>query len=70
MGPFTDRTYGSQVRQVGSWHDDEAWFVWTGYPWFRRSELASDGVGAGVFSYNPSNGEAYGHVSFRVVLSV
>ena len=21
MGPFTDRTYGSQVRQVGSWYE-------------------------------------------------
>ena len=70
MGPFTDRRYGSQTRHVGSWHDDEAWFVYPGWPWFVRGYHFSVGSGAGVFTFGAAYGSAYDGVSFRVVLSV
>ena len=70
MGPFTDRAYGSPVRQVGSWHDDEAWFVNSWEPWFNRGGMFSMGHGAGVFTFVHDSGSANSHGSFRVVLSV
>jgi len=36
IGPFTSRTYGSIVRDVGSWYEDEGWFVWSRDSWFVR----------------------------------
>ena len=70
MGPFTDRAYGSPVRQVGSWHDDEAWFVWSDYPWFIRGGNHLHGSGSGVFTFHSDFGRVYYDVTFRVVLSV
>ena len=70
MGPFTDRTYGSQTRQVGSWHNDEAWFVLSYWPWFLRGGVFTYGSGAGVFDFGPYAGSVYVWSSFRVVLSV
>ena len=70
MGPFTDRRYGSQTIQVGSWHDDEAWFVGSGNPWFLRSGSHTYGSTAGVFGFDDDYGSGLSWVSFRVVLSV
>ena len=70
MGPFADRAYGSPVRQVSSWHDDEAWFVCSDRPWFLRGYHFTFGSGAGVFAFVPDGGSSYTDVSFRVVLLV
>ncbi|MCI8669582.1 MAG: hypothetical protein HFI34_08705 [Lachnospiraceae bacterium] len=70
MGPFTDRTYGSQVRQVGSWHDDEAWFVWSWYPWFYRGARFDHGSNGGVLAFGNMYGSSLLGRSFRIVLSV
>ena len=70
MGPFTDRTYGSPVRQVGSWHDDEAWFVWSWYPWFYRGARFDHGSNGGVLAFGNMYGSSLLGRSFRIVLSV
>ena len=70
MGPFTDRRYGSQVRQVGSWHADEAWFVFSAAPWFARGGDHYNGSNTGVFTSRNYGGHAGSNLSFRVVLSV
>ena len=64
---ITDRAYGSPVRQVGSWHDDEAWFVNSWEPWFNRGGMFSMGHGAGVFTFVRDAGSAWLNDGFRVV---
>ena len=69
MGPFTDKIYGLQTRQIGSWYDDEGWFVWSSAPWFLRSGDHTIGSDAGMFAFNNNDGRASNDYSFRVVLS-
>ncbi len=69
MGPFQTMKYGTQTRQVGSWYNDESWFVDSVDPWFSRSGHCSYGTGAGVFDFNYTSGNAYDIVSFRLVLA-
>ena len=70
MGPFTTKTYGTQNRQIGSWYDDEAWFVHSWNPWFLRGANYADGTGTGVFAFYRNYGSANVNGSFRVVLSI
>ena len=69
MGPFASATYLTQTRQISSWYADEAWFVWSSYPWFARGGGHTFGLDAGVFAFRAEYGRVYGHVSFRVVLT-
>ena len=62
--------YGSQKRQIGSWHGDEGWFVNSWAPWFIRGGLFAMGTGAGIFSYAHEHGPAGHHCGFRIVLSI
>jgi len=70
MGPFMTKTYGTKNRQIGSWYDDEAWFLHSGWPWFFRGGLFTMGLGAGVFGFLPHEGHANSDVGFRIVLSL
>ena len=69
MGPFTTRVYGSQTRQVGSWHDDEAWFNVSEAPWFIRGTDLTHGLSAGIFDFHPDHGSVRSWISFRLVLT-
>ena len=64
MGPFATATYGTQKRQIGSWYADEAWFVFSFWPWFNRGYDFYVGMGAGVFSFGLTYGAIYSTVSF------
>ena len=65
MGPFTTKTYGTQNRQIGSWYDDEAWFVFSGLPWFARGSAMFRGIDTGVFASVRDHGNVYNWISFR-----
>ena len=69
MGPFTTKTYGTQNRQIGSWYDDEAWFVYSEKPWFLRGDDCYVGSGTGVFAFYRGYGSVGVAGSFRVVLT-
>ncbi len=70
MGPFTNATYGTQVRQIGSWHQDEAQFVYTTEPWFIRGHEFLGGACVGVFAIAHSYGSVNPYIGFRVVLAI
>ena len=70
MGPFSNATYGTQVRQIGSWYQDEAWFVYIGNPWFGRGHVFSGGSGAGEFAFDRYHGSMLSWAGFRVVLAL
>ena len=69
MGPFSNTKYQNQTRQIGSWYDDEAWFVHFGWPWFFRGGLFTMGKSSGVFGFLPHEGHANSDVGFRIVLA-
>ncbi len=51
MGPFTQVKYDNiNIRPIGSWFADEAWFVDSTSPWFARGGGYYDGLGAGFFA--------------------
>ena len=70
MGPFANATYGTQVRQIGSWYQDEAWFVYTTEPWFIRGHEFLGGACVGVFALSRSLGSMNSWAGFRVVLAL
>ena len=47
---------------------DQANFVLSSEPWFIRGAAYSDGLNAGVFTFNNEYGRIGGNHSFRVVL--
>ncbi len=63
--PKSDGSYN--LRRVGSYNSDDAFFVYSYYPWFRRGGNFADGTDAGLAAFNNSNGHAGGTHSFRVV---
>ena len=56
-------------RSISSWHDDEAWFVWSWYPWFYRGARFDHGSNGGVLAFGNMYGSSLLGRSFRVVLS-
>ena len=69
MGPFHSVKYGNQIRNIGSWYEDEAWFVYNQYPWVRRSGAVTNGSMAGMFNFDYASGDVSNASSFRLVLS-
>ncbi|MCI8466670.1 MAG: hypothetical protein HFI08_00530, partial [Bacilli bacterium] len=70
MGPFATATYGSQIRKIGSWHNDESWFINSESPWFSRGGEMTVGTGSGIFSFARESGYIYSWYSFRIVLAI
>ncbi|MCI8575865.1 MAG: hypothetical protein HFI09_05280 [Bacilli bacterium] len=70
IGPFVIITYGVKNRQIGSWYQDEALFVYLYGIWFNRSGHLTMGQGTGAFAFGRDHGGAWSANSFRVVLSV
>ena len=70
MGPFANVTYNSRDRRIGSWYQDESYFITNLVPWFFRGGSSGYGLGSGIFYFTYENGSLYGGVSFRVVLSM
>ena len=70
MGPFATAIYETNQRQIGSWYQDESYFITNLVPWFFRGGSSGYGLGSGIFYFTYENGSLYGGVSFRVVLSM
>ncbi|MCI8575037.1 MAG: hypothetical protein HFI09_01050, partial [Bacilli bacterium] len=68
MGPFGVATYGSQDRQIGSWYQDEAWFVCPDFVWGIRGGQMSYGSSSGIFHHHSDHGAIVWVTSFRIVL--
>ncbi len=47
---------------------DNAWFVWSSNPWFKRGGNHNNGLNAGMFAFGNENGRVTTWLSFRVVL--
>ena len=69
MGSFQIMQYKTQSRQVGSWYNDEAGLVGSGYPWVLRGGDYILGTGAGVFNFSNAYGLSHSSHSFRLVLT-
>ena len=48
---------------------DDAHFVWSSNPWFKRGGNHTNGLNAGVFAFENDNGRLTTWLSFRVVLN-
>ena len=70
MGPFANLTYGTQTRQIGSWYQDEAWFVYYYIPWLVRGAYLDAGVYSGIFVFGSMDGHVGLGISFRMVLAI
>ena len=69
MGPFTEVTYLTTTRQIGSWYDDVAYFVRSSSPWFRRGGGPGDGSDAGAFTFISDYSRVTSWIGFRVILT-
>ncbi len=69
MGPFSSITYLTKTRQIDSWYEDVAWFVFSSSPWFYLGACRTDGLNAGVFSFGYVDGRMRGTIGFRVILT-
>ena len=68
MGPFYNKIYGAQTRQVDSWYENESRFIWNSYPWFYRGGMWNLGTGSGMFAFGYDAGSANSALSYRIVL--
>ena len=70
MGSFSTATYGAQIRKIGSWHNDESWFINSESPWFSRGGAMTAGTSSGIFNFARESGYIYSWGSFRIVLAL
>ena len=59
---------GAALYETWGWNGDNAYFVNSSYPWFRRGNSARDGAYAGVFASSNNNGNASSVLSSRAAL--
>ena len=69
LGPFQNINYNNQIRPIGSWYNDEAWFIDLGAPWVLRGGDTNIGSGAGIFNFHFAAGVNSYSFAFRIVLS-
>ena len=61
---------GDALYETSEWNNDNAVFVSSYYPFFKRGGDYSDTSNAGVFYFNYNNGYSYYNNGFRVCLAV
>ena len=74
LGPFNFKYYTTSSgftanRSIGSWYEDDGYFVYNLSPWFLRSSIYDEGLNAGIFSFSITTGKASNVMGFRVVLT-
>ncbi len=69
MGPLAETIYLTKTRQINSWYEDRADFVWNQSPWFMRGARYSDGTNTGLFSFENENGNINSWLSYRIILT-
>ena len=62
--------YGDATYETSGWNSDYAYFVDSGYPFFKRGGYYNDTSGAGVFYFDWADGDSGSYYSFRVCLAV
>ena len=70
LGPFGNKQYGTSIRKISSWYDDEAGIISAFYPWVVRGGMNDYGTNAGLFAFARHVGSVATHVSFRIILAV
>ena len=67
---YTGSSYtGHALIETNSWYSDNANFVNSSYPWFKRGGGYSSSSGAGVFNFNSDRGNSNGYYSSHLVIS-
>ena len=67
---YTATTYqGHVLTETARWYGDNASFVNSGLPWFRRGGYYSDGMNAGVFNFDDVNGGSGQYASSHFVIT-
>ena len=67
---YTATTYqGHVLTETARWYGDNASFVNSGLPWFRRGGYYSGGMNAGVFNFDDVNGGSGQYASSHFVIS-
>ena len=67
---YTATTYqGHVLTETARWYGDNASFVNSGLPWFRRGGYYSGGMKAGVFNFDDVNGGSGQYASSHFVIS-
>ena len=67
---YTATTYqGHALTETARWYSDNASFVNSGLPWFRRGGYYSDGMNAGVFNFDDVNGGSSPYASSHFVIT-
>ena len=67
---YTATTYqGHVLTETARWYGDNASFVNSGLPWFRRGGYYSDGMNAGVFNFDDVNGGSSPYASSHFVIT-
>ncbi len=70
FGPFANKNnLNITNRSIGSWYQDEAWFVMLNYPCFARSAHYTGGDCAGIFDFTYSTCGEHNDGSYRIVLT-
>ena len=59
---------GHALNETKSWYSDNAYFVYSSFPWTNSGGYASNSTNAGAFYVNNSAGRGYYFYSFRGVL--
>ena len=59
---------GHALNETRAWYSDDAYFVRSSYPWFKRGGHCSDSQNAGAFNSDSTNGGSGGNFSWRGVL--
>ena len=67
--PSSAYKYGDATYETSRWNEDNVYFAFSNYPFFRRGGYYDDGTLAGVFCYYFSNGFE-NQCGFRVCLAV
>ncbi len=70
MGPFgIEKDPDTNQRYKSSWYKDQAYFVYSTNPWFRRGGSWIDGINAGIFVFDNYNGDVKSEGTYRIVLA-
>ena len=69
FGPFYTVKYYDTTRQVSGWNADEAYFTYSGSPWFIRGGSYTYGSSAGIADFFTTFGHANSATSFRIILT-
>ena len=67
---YTESSYtGHALTETKNWYSDDARFVDSSYPWFKRGEYYYNGTDAGVFGFGRDSGNSFSYNSSRLVIS-